>query len=517
MKTFFRNPIVITGIVIAIIITISIYFFSRDDGIQYNITVVERGELIQEVNVTGRIEPQKEVDLVFKGSGRVASVSVDVADSVFVGQILVSLDSSELYAELASLEAALAIQNAELSELRSGTRPEEIDVQEARVQNARAALEGAKKDIINKLQDSYTKSDDAIRHRVDQFISNPKSSNPELDFLIADSALESKIESGRVIIESIFTSWSTSLASLTITSDFEFYANTSKQNLSEIKSFLDDASLAVNGLTPSGTLTQATIDGWKTDVSTARVNINTAITNLSATEEKLNTSKTNLLIEENSLILKKAGSTPEAIQAKEAAVKQAEAMVRTTKVKIGNNILRSPINGIVTTQEAKVGEVLAVNAEVVAIMSATSLKIEVYIPEADIAKVKIGDVANMTLDAYGDDVIFKARVIMIDPAETLIEGVASYNTTLELIDADERILPGMTANLDIITMHLYDIIIAPSRSIISKMGSKFVRVLEGGVVVEKEVKTGTKGSDGNIEILEGLSVGDKVITSVKSK
>ena len=51
-------------------------------------------------------------------------------------------------------------------------------------------------------------------------------------------------------------------------------------------------------------------------------------------------------------------------------------------------------------------------------------------PEADIAKVAIGDLASSTLDAYGSYVDFPAQVTMIDPAETVIEGVPTYKVTL---------------------------------------------------------------------------------------
>ena len=52
--------------------------------------------------------------------------------------------------------------------------------------------------------------------------------------------------------------------------------------------------------------------------------------------------------------------------------------------------------------------------------------------------------ADVTLDAYGSGVIFQARVDIIDPAETVLDGVPPYKVTLDFVSADPRIRSGMT-------------------------------------------------------------------------
>ena len=165
-----------------------------------------------------------------------------------------------------------------------------------------------------------------------------------------------------------------------------------------------------------------------------------------------------------------------------------------------------------TKQEAKVGEIIASNSLVVSIISQDLLKIQADIPEADIAKVSIGNSAEVTLDAYGNEVVFKARVITISPASTLIEGVATYETTFEFLNGDQRIFPGLTANIDILTQERKNVIIIPQRALISKNGDKIVKVLEpNGTVKEVLIKVGLRGLGGNLEILSGIEEGDKVV------
>jgi multidrug efflux pump subunit AcrA (membrane-fusion protein) len=99
----------------------------------------------------------------------------------------------------------------------------------------------------------------------------------------------------------------------------------------------------------------------------------------------------------------------------------------------------------------------------------------------------------------------------MNPAESLVEGVATYKTTLYFNNSDERIKSGMTADVTIKGDRRDNVFAVPQRAVITRGDSKFVQVLQGENVAEKQVKTGLRGSDGNIEITDGLSEGDQVI------
>lgn len=331
--------------------------------------------------------------------------------------------------------------------------------------------------------------------------------------------METDIESGRYSLENILTSWNSSLSFLNIASDLVIYTNTAKQNLNQISSFLEKAGLAINSLTSNSSLSETTISTWKTDTSTARTNVNTAITNLSTAEEKKKSAETTLVIEQETLSLKKAGSIPEQISAQEAQVKQAEANIENIRAQISKTLIYSPINGIISKQDAKKGEIAGANTAIVSVVSDVKFEIEANVPEADIAKVKIENEADITLDAYGNDVIFRARVVKIDPAETVIEGVSTYKITLQFINEDDKLKSGMTANIDIFTASVKNAIVVPQRAVITKGEDKIVRVLsaDGKEIKEVKVKTGLLGSNGYFEITEGINEGDKIIVFVKNQ
>ncbi|MBI5742804.1 MAG: efflux RND transporter periplasmic adaptor subunit [Candidatus Niyogibacteria bacterium] len=511
-----KSP-VIAGIIIIILIGAAIWYFSRAKQPTYEFASATRGKVEQVVSVTGRVKPAESVELAFETGGRVARVYAAVGDKVTAGQALVALDNRDLAAQLAEVKANAAAQQAKLDELRRGTRPEELTVYEVKVANAEAAFADARRNMEDKLRDAYTKSDDAVRNRVDQFVSSPRSSSPQLTFTLSDNQLKSDIEWGRFGVETKLAAWEKSLAGIMATSNLNVLNDEAVKSLDAVKSFLDKVALAVNSLTANSTLTQTKIDGWRADIATARTNVNTATSNLSAAAEKLKTAQSALDLAKQELSLARSGSTPETIRAQEAALAQAEASVLSAEAKLSKTVLYSPIGGTVTQKNFKVGEMIAANATAIAVISASSFEVEVNVPEADIAKVSLHDTADITLDAYGSGAVFKALVVKIDPAETMVEGVATYKTTLQFADGDARIKSGMTANIDILTERRENVIVLPRRAVVAQGGERYVRELEAnGNVREVSVQTGLYGSDGNVEILSGVNEGDKVIVFIKN-
>ena len=537
------KKIIIIGILI-IAASSAFYLISQDDEVSaYETIIAEKTNLVQEISATGRVEAIERINLAFEKSGRVSRVNVDIGDTVTIGQTLVKLEDNEGLAELAqayaSVESAMATlkqyeasllnQKAQLAELQAGAQEEEILLYESKVRNAEVSLVAAKENMIDIMSDTYTRSEDSVRNKADQLFDNPRTPNPTLKFITTNVSAANDVKVSRTILEETLSLWKIDLDALSNASDLDPSMIVTKDNLEQVKLFLEQASTVLNYAMPDQDILQATIDSWKSDIFTARTSINTAIINYSATKEKLKTAETALVISENELTFKKAGSTPEQIDAQEAAIQQAEAnivsqeaeiklkesAVQAVNAKLTKNILLSPIAGIVTKQTAKKGAIVIANETVVSVISEGEFEIDALIVEADIIDLEIDDKAILSLDAYGEDILFEARVIDIDPAAELIEGVASYRTTLEFLESDDRIRAGMTADIDLVTAERENVISIPQRAVIFKDNMKIVRILKNDVLIEVEVETGITGERGQIEILSGVEEEDIVITAIK--
>ena len=181
--------------------------------------------------------------------------------------------------------------------------------------------------------------------------------------------------------------------------------------------------------------------------------------------------------------------------------------------------LRALSDGVVAMLDVEVGETVTANQEILGIVS-DDLDIDVDISETDIAKVAVGDEVHVTLDAFGEDEVFMGTVDKIEPAETEISGVIYYKTTVHLSlkkDNGEGVRPGMTANVQIITDTMENVLVIPRRAIQNRDGQKFVRVVKdaAGVFEEVEITTGLSGDDGLIAVMSGLSEGDEIVTFLK--
>lgn len=497
-----------------LLISAAYFYFSREKDHEYEYANVERRDIIREVSVTGRVKSASFVELAFEKTGRVERVFFRVGDKVSSGQILIKLDDSELSAGLDQARADVKSKKAKLDELVRGTRPEELRLKEIAVMSKEAAFEDAAKNLIDKLNDAYTKSDDAVRNKADRFFIDSRGKNPQIVFYV-ESQLKIRIENARFTIEDTLNKWKALLDSFSGQGNFSSTVSASKLNLDAIKNFLDDTAMALADLSVSSSFSQTTIDGWRSDIAAARTNINSAIGAITSGDEKLRSAEAALALADQELILAQTGPTEEEIRIQEALLEQAEASVRNYQAQIAKTVIVTPISGIVTRQDAKFGEIVSSSKAVVSVISISEFEVEANLPEADVAEIKIGDRTKITLDAYGRDVVFSATVSFIDPAETIIDGVATYKTKIQFVEKDNRVRSGMTANIDIISGVREKVLALSDRAITKTSSGEFVRVLENDAVREIPVKTGLKGSDGYVEIIEGLKEGGRVVMFIE--
>ncbi|PIU01687.1 hypothetical protein COT68_01880 [bacterium (Candidatus Torokbacteria) CG09_land_8_20_14_0_10_42_11] len=176
-------------------------------------------------------------------------------------------------------------------------------------------------------------------------------------------------------------------------------------------------------------------------------------------------------------------------------------------------VLKSPEDGIVSKINSEEGENLVAFASAMTIIAA-SLEVEASVPESEINKIKLDQKAEITFDAAPGE-IFKGTVDLIEPAETVIEGVTYYKIRIVFDDPDFMVKSGMSADISIKIAAPENILSIPQRAVKEKDGQKYVEIKEGETVREVEVQTGIKGDGARIEILSGLREGEEVVTFVK--
>ncbi|MBI5652164.1 MAG: efflux RND transporter periplasmic adaptor subunit [Chloroflexi bacterium] len=201
----------------------------------------------------------------------------------------------------------------------------------------------------------------------------------------------------------------------------------------------------------------------------------------------------------------------------DAALKSAEASLENSKIaleqaqrNLDKTKITAPYAGLVSVVNFNVGDTAGTGAAVT-IVDLSKLEVKVTVAEVDIAKIKSGATAQMTLDALTGKT-YAAQVSAVGPIGTVTQGVVNYPVVLTITNADDAIKPGMTCNLSIIVESRENVLIVPTRAVRSQGNQRIVTVMSGDKPTSVPVRTGLS-SDSSIEIVSGLNEGDVIVIS----
>jgi HlyD family secretion protein len=140
----------------------------------------------------------------------------------------------------------------------------------------------------------------------------------------------------------------------------------------------------------------------------------------------------------------------------------------------------------------------------------THLLIDVQVTEIDINKVKLGEKANLTLDAV-PNITYQGVVTKVGTVGAIVSSVVNYDVTVELLNPDSNVKTGMTSAVNIITQQIDNILIVPSRAVRTTNGRSQIYLLQNGKAVAVNIVVGSS-NDTQSEIRSGsVTEGELVI------
>jgi RND family efflux transporter MFP subunit len=214
------------------------------------------------------------------------------------------------------------------------------------------------------------------------------------------------------------------------------------------------------------------------------------------------------------------------VDAQSARVDAAAAGLRVAQANLENTYIRAPFSGTVLRKEAEVGEVVApsvggglTRGAVVTMADLATLEVEVDVNEAYIARIKSGQDARITLDAY-PDTSFRGTVRQVVP--TADRQRATVQVKVTIVDRDPRILTEMGAKVEFLEAPraaptgsqaaARPRILVPAAAVHSQDGRTVVWVVRDGRLQQRDVDAGPVS--GNFrEIRSGLSGGEQLLVS----
>lgn len=192
-----------------------------------------------------------------------------------------------------------------------------------------------------------------------------------------------------------------------------------------------------------------------------------------------------------------------------SAMKQAQATYQAAINNFNNTDVRSEINGYLSANNAVVGAMVSPAAPVMTVVDIKSLYIEVPVPERVINKIDINKEVNVTVSSL-DDQIFTGKVIGISPSASNV--TQAYSVKVEVENQDGQIKGGMFVSAKFILDTADNTIVVPVSAVKDVAGSSIIYVVDDkNRAHKKTIKKGIS-NESFIEISEGLTIGEKVVT-----
>jgi HlyD family secretion protein len=530
------KAVIITIIVIVLVFT-AYKIFIGGNGVEYVLEEVKTGNVVKEVSETGMVKISEQVDLSFKYSGRIDEISVRVGNYVEANQSLAKLDMNQSYIELSEAQATLNVAKADYDKLLAGSSFEEIKIAETDVLNAQTSLNNAKQSLenikIDAKEDLLQAYENAIDYLDSAYLNLYNSfnvvSNIQRTYYTGSDQESIIVKNNRSLIETNLGKAENYLYQAKVGTD-----SSVDYGLSEFKIILSntrDSLMLIRNMTETSIYRDVVSSTDKTSLDTQKTNINTSYTNIitaqqgisstkitnetniNTAEASIATAEVNLQKAQDQLEFKKAGPTQENVDLYKARIQQAEAQVSLSQNRINESSLRSPVNGQIISVNKIKGETVQVNDVVFSILPSGPFQVEVDIYEEDIVDVKVDNYVEISIPAFPND-IFMGKVISVNPAEKIVDGVVYYEVNISFDAGDKGVKPGMTADVVIEVNKKENVLIIPRQALKKVNGDKVVEVFENNEVKEKKIEIGLEGED-NIEIISGLVEGEKVVLGVK--
>jgi len=151
-----------------------------------------------------------------------------------------------------------------------------------------------------------------------------------------------------------------------------------------------------------------------------------------------------------------------------AQLAQAKAALESAQTNLNYTKIYSPVDGIVISRNVDVGQTVAASFQTPTLFTIaqdlTKMQIDTNVAEADIGKIKVGQEVEFTVDAY-PDTTFSGKVWQKRQAPITVQNVVTYDVVVQVDNRDFKIMPGMTANVSVITSTTDDVLKIPNAAL----------------------------------------------------
>ncbi len=411
--------------------------------------VIEKGDLMAIVGATGTVRANQSAILTWQTSGRVAAIQYSNGDLVSAGEVLAELAESSLSQSVILARADLVSAQRTLDNLMNSTE----------------AQATAQLNLAN-AQDAYNH---ALWNR--KYSNTPNvTSQDKIDSAQAAVTLaKDKVDKAQDNYDRFAEN-----------DDDDPVKAGALSNLANAKIALENAEKTLKYYTQTPDQQEIQISDGEVAVAKARLD------DAQREWDRL-----------------KDGADPDDIAAAQARVAAIQATIDMARI-------TAPFAGTITASDLLTGDQVNAGSSAFRIDDLSRMLVDVMVPEVDINSIKAGQQVDLTFDAIANEA-YTGKIVEVARVGTTSAGVVNFEVTIEILDADEQVLPGMTAAVNIVISDLKDILLIPNRAVRMVDGKRVIYLMKNNVPTKVEIEIGAS-SDTLSELVSGdVKEGDMII------
>jgi HlyD family secretion protein len=185
----------------------------------------------------------------------------------------------------------------------------------------------------------------------------------------------------------------------------------------------------------------------------------------------------------------------------QAAVEQAKAQLDQANVNLQHSIIESPIDGVVVSRNVDVGQTVAASLQAPTLFTIandlTNMQVLASIDEADVGQVREGGKAHFSVDAFPGQT-FNGDITQLRLNAQTLQNVVTYTAVISVANPDQKLMPGMTANITVPVARRDDVLRLPNSALRFKpeLTDQQQKDLQAKIDAFRQQQQGQAGNEG---------------------
>lgn len=426
------------------------YYYNRATSVTtYQYAMVKRGSIESTVSGTGQVTPNSQVDLKPKVNANVVGVYVKSGDRVKTGQVLFRLDATDAYKQVR--DAKIALESAQLA-LEKLKNPKAVDVM-------------AINDSIKAEEDAKNNENIKVTNAYQSLLSSNLIITPAVSYTAetAPTLSGSYLKNQEGVIKINVYQGGNSGYSFSVSG----LASCSGTVSSIVAQPICDTGLYIqwNSTTPQ--------TNWVINIPNKESS--NYLSNYTAWQSAVTSRDTNNAASDRNILSfqqKLADLTPgdDNVDVRTAAlnVEQKQNALIDAQNNLANYVITAPFDGVMASVSVDIGSSAVMassngSSPLGTIVTDKQLA-QITLNESDIAKVRLGQKAKVSIDVL-DNVVLDGSVVEITTLGTVTSGVVTYKVKVAFATSSVMILPNMSVSADIITDSKEDVLYLPNQAV----------------------------------------------------